>query len=299
MIDVSVIVPTYGEPKFLDRTIQSVLKQTLTNIELIVVDDNNPDTRERRSTERVISKYSSDERLYYEKHPQNLNGAVARNTGIAKAHGKYISFLDSDDEYMPERLEKCFHVMEHADSNIAGVYTGCEFRRSGKKYLTFTDVHEGNYLVQTLACTFMLCTGSNIFIRKSVVDELKGFDGTFLRHQDYEFMVRLFERYSLAAIPEALVIKNNENVNVPSIEKMVGIKKQYIKKYRTQINALPQKEQDYVYHSQFIQLAEAALRVKDYGRANSFYRRAGRHGGLSLKESTRRIALTGQSLLKK
>jgi len=65
----------------------------------------------------------------------------------------------------------------------------------------------------------MFGTGSNIFIRKSVVDELKGFDEAFLRHQDYEFLVRVFEKYTLEAIPEILVIKNNENLNLPDVNK--------------------------------------------------------------------------------
>lgn len=298
MVDVSVIIPTFGIPQYLNKAVESVLNQSLQNIEIIVVDDNNPDTEARRETEKLITSIS-DDRLHYLKHPHNLNGAVARNTGLAQATGKYISFLDSDDEYKTERLEKCFNLLETSRDFIAGVYTGCEFRRKGKVYRTFTEVKSGNHLLDTLACTFMFCTGSNIFVKKSVADEINGFDGTFLRHQDYEFLVRIFQSYSLEAIPEVLVIKNNENMNLPNVEKMVDIKKQYLIKFKPIIKTLNEDDKKYIFHSQYLQIAEAAQKTKKYKLARRFYKKAKDQGGLTLKEQMRRIAFWGQNLIKR
>lgn len=298
MVDVSVIIPTYGIPHYLERAINSVLNQTLRNLELFVVDDNNPETEARKETEKLIASFS-DERLHYLKHPKNLNGAVARNTGIAKAKGKYIAFLDSDDEYKAERLQKCFDVMENADSSVAGVYTGCEFKRSGEMYYTHTDVTAGNFLLKTLACTFMFCTGSNIFVRSNAVQEINGFDGTFLRHQDYEFLSRIFEKYSLEAIQEVLVIKNNDNVNLPNVEKMIDIKKQYLLKFASVIQQMPEDNKEYIYHSQYIQIAEAAQKTRKYKLANQYYKKAKNQGGLSIKEQLRRIVFWGQNLIRR
>lgn len=288
---VSVIIPTYGEPKYLEKAIESVLNQSETSLELIVVDDNNPDTDARCKTEKLLSKYiNQDLRVKYIKHEKNKNGAVARNTGIAIAQGKYIAFLDSDDQYLPDRLAKCCSVMKRADSTVAGVYTGCEFRKSGNVYHTYTDVKNGNYLVETLASTFMFCTGSNIFIKKSVVDEIHGFDDAFLRHQDYEFLVRVFMRYSLDAIPEVLVVKNNENINLPKIQKVISIKEQYLAKYKELIESLPEKDQRYIYHGQYLQVAELALRSGEKDISSNYYKKASNYGGLSIKEILRRIA---------
>lgn len=298
MVDVSVIIPTYGIPHYLEKAIKSVLNQTLHNLEIFVVDDNNPETEARKETEKLMASFD-DERLNYLKHPQNLNGAVARNTGIAKATGKYIAFLDSDDEYKTERLQKCFEVMENADISVAGVYTGCEFRRSGETYYTYTDVNAGNYLLETLACTFMFCTGSNIFVRNTVVQEINGFDGAFLRHQDYEFLSRIFERYSLESIPEILVIKNNENVNLPNVEKMIDIKKQYLKKFEPVIQQMSEENKEYIYHSQYLQIAEAAQKTRKYKLANQYYKKAKTQGGLYMKEQLRRIAFWGQNLIRR
>lgn len=290
MTKISVIIPTYSKPLFLEKAIQSVQRQSLPEFELIIVDDNNPDTEARALTEELVQKFMDiDNRIKYLKHERNKNGAVARNTGFAVAQGKYISLLDSDDEYMTDRLRKCYDAMEKAPESVAGVYTGCEFRCKGKVYNSYTGVTDGNFLVETLACKFMFCTGSNIFVRKSVVDELNGFDGAFLRHQDYEFLVRVFEKYSLIAIPELLVIKNNENFNLPNLEKQVAIKKQYLEKFKYIIDTLPQKDANYIMHGNYINVAENAMAQNNFKVANEFYSKASQYGGLSAREWFRRI----------
>lgn len=300
MATVTVIIPTFGNPKFLCDSIISVLNQTFTDFELIIVDDNNPDTESRKDTEELVNRLmQQDSRVKYLKHMKNMNGAVARNTGFAVAQGKYISFLDSDDEYMPDRLQKCFDVMENASDNIAGVYTGCEFRRGGKVYHIEKNVKPGNFLVDTLACKFMFCTGSNIFVRKSVIDELNGFDGVFLRHQDYEFLVRVFEKYDLAAIPEPLVIKNNENFNLPNLEKQVAIKNQYLDKFKYIIDSLPQKDVNYIMHGNYINVAENAMAQNNFKVANEFYSKASQYGGLSAREWFRRFVFPIYNIVKR
>ena len=300
MIKISVIIPTYGTPIFLENSIKSVLNQTFQDLELIIVDDNNPDTEARQKTEELLERYINiDNRIRYIKHEHNKNGAVARNTGFAVAKGKYISLLDSDDEYMPERLQKCFDMMENASDNIAGVYTGCEFRRGGKVYHVEKNVKPGNFLVDTLACKFMFCTGSNIFVRKSVVDELNGFDGAFLRHQDYEFLVRVFEKYDLAAIQEPLVIKNNENFNLPNLEKQVAIKKQYLDKFKYIIDTLPEKDVNFIMHGNYINVAENAMAQNNFKVANEFYSKASQYGGLSAREWFRRLVFPIYNIVKR
>lgn len=295
---ITVIVPTYGEPRFLDKAIQSVQNQTYEDWEMIIVDDNNPDTEARKATESIVMEYvKNDERIHYIKHPQNRNGAAARNTGIAQAKGEYIAFLDSDDEYLPRRLEECCRELDQCGSSVAGVYTGCEFRRHGETYNIVRNVQSGNFLVDTLACTFMFCTGSNIFVRKSVIDELNGFDESFLRHQDYEFLARVFEKYELSAIQEVLVIKNNENVNVPKTDKIIEIKKQYLTKFSPQINALTKEQKQKIYQSQYLAIAESGMRSKEYKVANSYYKEARKFGKLGAKTVARRIGFLLKNMM--
>lgn len=298
MIRVSVIIPTFGKPIFLEKAINSVLSQTLLDWELIIVDDNNPEDEARYLTKELVGTYH-DSRIKYIVHDRNRNGAVARNTGIEAAKGNFVSFLDSDDEYAPERLERCCNVLDGASLNIAGVYTGCEFRRHSRKYHAEKTVPSGNFLVETLACRFMFCTGSNIFVRKSVVDELKGFDPTFLRHQDYEFLVRVFERYSLIGIPEILVIKNNENFNLPNVDKQIKIKNQYLEKYKDLISSLSEKEQSYIYFWKNVTIAEGAMAQNRFKLANHYYNEAQNYGLLSCKTWFRRLVYPIYNLVHK
>lgn len=299
-IKISVIIPTYGTPIFLQKAIESVLSQTFCDFELIIVDDNNSDAEARRQTEDLITVYlSQDKRIKYIKHPRNLNGAVARNTGFAIAKGKYIALLDSDDEYAPARLQRCWDIMERSPIKIAGVYTGCIFKKHGKIYSRFTAVKTGNFLVPTLACRFMFCTGSNLFVRRRVIDELNGFDPKFLRHQDYEFLVRLFEKYDMEAIPELLVIKNNENFNLPDINKQIAIKEQYLSKFQPIIRSLSRKDQQYIMHSNCVAIAENALSQKMYSISKQYYNKSQIYSRLTFREQCRRIILQIYNRLKR
>lgn len=90
----------------LPRAIKSVLGQTYINVQVVVVDDNDPNTDWRINTEKVMESFACDSRVKYVKHNHNMNGSVARNTGIKEADGEIVTFLDDDDEYYPEKIEK-------------------------------------------------------------------------------------------------------------------------------------------------------------------------------------------------
>lgn len=299
MTKVSVIIPTYGIPVFLNKAIESVFNQTLVDLEIIIVDDNDPDTEARFLTEKIVQKHSkSSKNINYLKHQKNKNGAAARNTGIAVAKGKYISFLDSDDEYAAQRMEKCYNIMEQSTLKDAGVYTGCEFKRKGKTYHIHKKVKEGNFILETLAGTFMFSTGSNIFVRKNVVEELNGFDESFLRHQDYEFLVRLFENYNLKAISEVLVTKNNENFNLPVVQTMIQIKAQYLSKFDSVIKKMNLENQNFIFESHYISIAEQALKTNNKTIAKEYYKKAKYYRKHALKIKVRKFAFRLLNLVK-
>lgn len=270
---VSVIIPTYGNPCFLKEAIVSVLNQTYTDWELIIVDDNNPETENRKNTREIVNLFAEDKRIRYIMHEHNKNGAAARNTGLTFASGNYIAFLDSDDLYVPERLAKCVDALEH-NTQYDAVYTGCEFRRGGKKYAEFSKPQSGVFLTETLATVFRLGTGSNLFLRKSVVDALGGFDEAFIRHQDYEYMVRFFLNHKIYSISEILVIKNNENTNRPNPDKMLQVKTQYLTKFKNIICMLPYDDRMFIYYKHCISLAEHYMLVGCLSEGIQYYRKA-------------------------
>lgn len=118
---VSVIVPVYCCEKYISETIESVLAQTYPNWELILVDDCSPD-----GSAAIIAEYQkTDSRISYIKQPQNGGAALARNKGLSAAQGRYIAYLDADDLWVPEKLERQLRFME-----INGaVFTCCDYEK--------------------------------------------------------------------------------------------------------------------------------------------------------------------------
>ena len=104
---VSIIMPSYNTAKYIAETVQSVLAQTYQDWELIIVDDCSTD-----DTDEVVRPYLSDSRILYLKIEKNSGAAVSRNRALREAKGKWIAFLDSDDLWMPEKLEKQIAFME-------------------------------------------------------------------------------------------------------------------------------------------------------------------------------------------
>ncbi len=116
---VSIITPSYNTAKYIEETIQSVLKQTYTNWEMLIVDDCSTD-----NTDDVVKPYLSDARIKYFKNPQNSGAAVSRNYALSEAKGKWIAFLDSDDIWVSDKLEKQITFMKENQYHFS--YTNYE-----------------------------------------------------------------------------------------------------------------------------------------------------------------------------
>lgn len=113
---VSIIMPSYNTAKFIGETIESVLKQTYQSWELIIVDDCSTD-----NTDEVVKKYLSDGRIKYLKNEKNSGAALTRNYALREAKGRWIAFLDSDDLWKEDKLEKQIAFME--DNGYSFSYT--------------------------------------------------------------------------------------------------------------------------------------------------------------------------------
>ena len=128
---VSIIMPSYNTGRFIKETIESVLAQTYPNWELLIVDDCSTD-----DTDEVVGVYLSDERIRYFKNETNSGAAVSRNRALREAKGKWIAFLDSDDLWTPEKLQKQISFMKENDYHFS--YTNYveideESKPNGKK----------------------------------------------------------------------------------------------------------------------------------------------------------------------
>ena len=263
---VSVIIPTYKGQQKLGRAIKSIQKQTYDNIEIIVVDDNDPNTIEINENEEIIKKMSLSN-LTYVQHEKNQNGAAARNTGIAVAQGDYVCFLDDDDIYLPTRIEESVNKLEGnlksgaVFCNVLQLFSGdkCSVHRMEEESLTV----EGILLYEAA-----IGTGSNLFLRTDIARKMGGFDAGFLRHQDLEFSIRLFEICPVCIIDKVLIVKayNGAN-NVPQYERMKLVKEKYNRKFRREIENLGQAQKELYYINCYKSLYLSALYAENYSEA--------------------------------
>lgn len=103
---VSIVTPSFNTGKYIKETIESVLSQTYTNWEMLIVDDCSTD-----NTDEIVSEYLSDRRIRYFKNSERKGAAYSRNLAVREAKGRYIAFLDSDDIWKPDKLEKQLNFM--------------------------------------------------------------------------------------------------------------------------------------------------------------------------------------------
>ena len=115
---VSVIIPCYNRSYVISRSILSVFRQTYLNLEIIIVDDASSDSE---TLSKLIGSYN-DPRLQLFRHHRNRYASVARNTGMKLAKGKFIAFLDSDDEWLPQKLEKQVALLNSLPQKKALIY---------------------------------------------------------------------------------------------------------------------------------------------------------------------------------
>ena len=201
---ISVIVPVYNRPELLEKAALSVLSQTFSDLELIIIDDCSTD-----STPLVISRLAaSDSRvkpLFLRKHRGNP-GAV-RNEGVRKAAGKYIAFLDSDDIWEPEKLELQLPLMER----YRFVHTGEKWLRLGKevsqKSMKFR--REGDIFSDALEKCFI--GPSTVMMEKKLFTEKGGFDPTLEICEDYEFWLRITSTENIGYLDRRLTVKQAGN----------------------------------------------------------------------------------------
>jgi glycosyltransferase involved in cell wall biosynthesis len=200
---VSVIIPTYNRAHLVNRSVQSVLNQTYTDFEIIVVDDASTDN----TGEEVKELQQQDNRIRYIKLEENVGGSAARNTGIKASRGKYIAFQDSDDEWFPEKLKKQMDVFETASYKIGVVYTGFwRVENDERIYIPFhwvrqkegdihTEIFQGNYITTQAA-----------LVRKECFEKSGMFDESLPRLQDWELWLRISKYYHFRCVDEPLLV---------------------------------------------------------------------------------------------
>ncbi len=196
---VTVIIPTFNRASIVGRAIRSVLGQTYPNWELFVVDDASTD-----GTEREVRSYS-DKRITYIRHRQNWRVSAARNTGIRCAQGEYVSFLDDDDEWLPEKLAKEVEVLRSSDPEVGLVYTGKTVYDEHGRVLQVRMPTLSGWVYDAMLDRHFIGSPSRVTVKKQVLDRVAGFDETFVNCQDYDLWLRVAKVSKIAVVPWFLV----------------------------------------------------------------------------------------------
>lgn len=236
---ISVVIPTYKNRGGLTNSIDSALNQVCDeDVEVLIVDDNAPDTPARLQTEELMRKYDSEPRVKYIKHPQNKNGAAARNTGIRSSKGEYIALLDDDDLFLPGKLQKQKDYLE-SHPEFDAVY--CLAQRWGKPY--GKDRSEGDCTKKMLMLETCIYTPCQMFRREAIL-RIKGYDECFRRHQDYDLLLRFFHAgYKIGCLPEILTeIGINEGENIPTGKKLEDMKSYFFEVFMPYIDEINEQE---------------------------------------------------------
>ena len=211
---VSVILPTYNRYAFVGQAIDSVLNQTYTDYELIVVDDGSTD-----NTPALLYQYGDRINVIRQ---ENRGVSAARNSGIRSASGNAIALLDSDDYWLPKKLEEQVAFFEaHPDALIC--QTEELWFRNGKRVNPKKRHRKPSGMIFEKSLPLCLVSPSAVMIRKLLLDEVGLFDETLPACEDYDLWLRIAWRYPVYLIDAPLIVKQGGHADqlsgMPELDK--------------------------------------------------------------------------------
>lgn len=214
----SIIIPTYKGSDSLPISLSCLVNQTFKDFEVIVSDDNGKDSDNQLKTQKVIEYFKDKLTIKYliNKH---VNGSYARNQGLQNAEGQYICFLDDDDFYLDSYLgeiNKTFELNKDAYfifSNVVII-----LKEGVSRIVKCNDIDSKSLLFYKKE----IGTGSNICFKREAYDNDGGFDDSYLRLQDIEFVAKKLAKYKSVSLDKELVVKYyNSNDNFPNFDRNI------------------------------------------------------------------------------
>lgn len=196
---ISVIIPVYNGAATLRSTVESVLAQTFSDFELLIIDDGSRD----RTAE--VAQAIADPRIQVHRYA-NAGVSPSRNRGAARSRGRYLSFIDADDWWTPDKLAAQYHALEaHPAAAVAFSWVDCvdgdrRFLRRGGYQVLNGQVYERLLLVDGIE------SGSNVMIRRDAYCAVGGFDETLTHSEDWDLWIRLAKHYDYVTVPRPQIL---------------------------------------------------------------------------------------------
>ncbi len=196
---ISVIIPTYNRINTIKRAIDSVLNQTYKNFEVLIIDDGSTD-----NTGKFIENNYKDSRINYF-YSKNKGVSFARNLGIKKSSGEWIAFLDSDDEWLLDKLKKQYEIAKEGKYLLIH---GDEIWIKNSKRINQKNIHKksgGDIFKRSLR--LCLISPSAVMINRCLFDDVGVFDESFPVCEDYDLWLRITSRYNIGFINSPIITK--------------------------------------------------------------------------------------------
>jgi glycosyltransferase involved in cell wall biosynthesis len=222
MSTVSVIIPTYNRARFLKTAVESVLHQTFQDFDISIVDDGSTD-----KTRQTVFAFN-DKRIRYFRHPFNKGNAAARNTGIQNSTGKYVAFLDDDDEWLPDKLKQQVKLLNTTPENVGAVYTGfVTIDKRSSKTLSETSPSKRGSIFDDLLSANCVGTTSTVVLRRKCFQTVGLFDEELVAWVDYDMWLRVAKEFDFECLPSPQVkyYTHSGNITANYGAKIQGIKK--------------------------------------------------------------------------
>ena len=268
---VSIIMPTYKRHSLLvERAVLSVLSQTYENIELVLVDDNAGEKliSFRQEVEDLVKKLNSDKVVYLQ-NAENLGGAGARNEGIKIAKGEYITFLDDDDMYLPEKVEKQLNYM--LENGLEMSFSKLKIFNEEDKLIDVRkhDIQcfENHYLLK-YHLTKQITGTPTFMMKKYVLEQIGGFEIVPMGQEYYLMQKIILGNYKIGYFPECYIKAYRTKAEAISTGKNKISGEKALFRYKKQFfKELTFSEKQYVRCRHYAVMAVAYKRNKKYFRA--------------------------------
>lgn len=217
MTRVSVIIPTYNRSGLLVKAVSSVLNQTFKDLEVLIIDDGSTDDTKQRI------EGLGESRIRYIRNSKNMGVSGSRNVGITSSLSDYIGFLDDDDEWLPEKLERQVGILDNSPSNVGLVYTGTLSVDLATGGLIETTIprYKGNVLNDLVFLNFI--PTSSVLARRECFTKVGLFDENLSYGEDFDLWIRISTEFLIDYIQDPLAIHKDHPQTTTANNKKVAV----------------------------------------------------------------------------
>lgn len=251
---VSVIIPTRDRPDSLAQAVRSALGQTHPSIEVWVVDDGStpPAT--------LPPELAADARVELIRLETPIGPPAARNLASERCRGRYLAFLDDDDQWLPEKVERQVEVLVGSPPSVAAVQCGWDFW-DGERVI-FRFIPDPDRDLPRLLLERPCMAPTSVLMRRNVFDELGRFDPTLRRNEDWDLWLRLADRYEVALMPDVLAVRRGHPGRILGAEEL-PYRLEMMRRLAPRIAGLPEPEARRVRAGHWVEVASFRSQAGD------------------------------------